>query len=404
LGNPQKNLKFIHVAGTNGKGSTCTMLSYILKEAGYKTGLFISPYLVDFRERIQINNEMIKKEDLANSVFCVKSAVERMVKDGKNHPTEFEIVTASAMFYFNSQNTDIVVLEVGMGGRLDATNVIKNPIATIITSISMDHKEHLGDTLEKIAFEKASIIKYGCPVIVSPQKDSVLNVIRQVAINNLSRLHIIDKNQIEIKEFGAYGQKLRYIDKSSSLGISDFQLNLIGNHQSLNVLTVLKTIEILSKKGYKISSQNIKEGLKKVTFPGRLEILSNSPFVIIDGAHNEEGLTMLYQNIKSYFPDHNIHLFFGMLADKDLYDSLKPLVFLCKSITTLTPNNPRAQKSSDTAKFIKSKIGTDININICNESSDSLNFIKKGENDINIYFGSLYMLGEIKGLFASLNN
>jgi len=399
LGNPQKNLKFIHVAGTNGKGSTCSMLSYVLTEAGYKTGLFISPYLVDFRERIQLNNQLISEDDLVNAVACVKAATERMVKEGKNHPTEFEIVTAVAMVYYNIQKADIVILEVGMGGRLDATNIIDKPELCIITSISMDHSEYLGHTLEEIAFEKASIIKYGCPVVVYPQKDSVHNVIRQFAVNKLSRLYAVNPKDIEIINYGPWGQKLKYNNSASSLNISSFELSLIGVHQSLNALTVLKALEILIDIGYNITNHHIVSSLQKVRFMGRLEILSKNPLIIIDGAHNAEGIETLTHNLKTYFSNYEIHLFFGMLSDKEMSSQLSDLALLCKEIITVTPDNPRAKPATETAAMFEN--WTDAPIYACDNLEESLSHIGLGENVINIYCGSLYMIGAARNLILN---
>lgn len=394
LGNPQKDLKCIHVAGTNGKGSTCTMLSYILKDAGFKTGLFTSPYLEDFRERIQLDNELMEKDDLINAVSVVKAAITIMVNEGKNHPTEFEIVTAIAFYYFNIKQVDFVVLEVGMGGRLDATNVIKKPEVVVITSISKDHSDYLGDTVEKIAYEKASIIKKGCQVVVYPQKGSVYNVIREMAFNNISRIHLVDKAHIEILEFSPDGQRLKYLNPETNTGIEKFDLSLIGAHQSINSLVVLKTVEILIKKGYNISNGNILNGMKKVKFMGRMEILSKNPMLIIDGAHNPDGIATLSSNIRDYFSGYDVHIFFGMLADKDISSSIKMLMPYCKSVVTLTPNNPRAQKADDTAKMFRKL--SDIDVVACDSIDESTKYIKRGKKDVNIYCGSLYMIGDAR--------
>lgn len=394
MGNPHKKLKYIHAAGTNGKGSTCTMLSYILKDAGYKTGLFTSPYLEDFRERIQIDNELMDKDDLINCVSVVKGAVDRMVREGRNHPTEFEIVTAVAFYYFHIMQVDIVVLEVGMGGRLDATNVIEKPEVVIITSISKDHSEYLGDTVEKIAYEKASIIKKGSQVVVYPQKKSVFNVIREMAFNKISRIHLVDKDDIEILEFSPEGQKLRYLNIENKTGIYEFDLSLIGAHQAINSLVVLKTVDILISRGYNISKGNILNGMKNVKFIGRMEILSKDPMIVIDGAHNPDGIATLSSNIRDYFKGYDINLFFGMLGDKDVTTSIKMLLPYVKSAVTLTPNNPRAQKAEVTAEMFRAH--SDIEVTACDDIQASTRYIKTGEKDVNIYCGSLYMIGDAR--------
>lgn len=394
MGNPHKKLKYIHAAGTNGKGSTCTMLSYILNDAGFKTGLFTSPYLEDFRERIQINNEIMDKEDLVNCVSVVKGAVDRMVREGRNHPTEFEIVTATAFYYFHIMQVDLVVLEVGMGGRLDATNVIEKPEVVIITSISKDHSEYLGDTVEQIAYEKASIIKKGSHVVVYPQKKSVFNVIREMAFNKISRIHAVDKNHMEILDYSPEGQRLNYTNPETNTGIDEFDLSLIGAHQSINALVVLKTVEILIKKGYNISRKNILNGMKNVKFMGRMEVLSKNPMIIIDGAHNPDGIATLSSNIRDYFKGYDINLFFGMLGDKDVTSSIKMLLPYVTTAVTLTPSNPRAQKAEVTADMFRDH--SDIEVTACDNIEESTKYIKTGQKDVNIYCGSLYMIGDAR--------
>jgi dihydrofolate synthase/folylpolyglutamate synthase len=396
LGNPQDMLKFIHVAGTNGKGSTCVMLSYVLKEAGYNTGLFISPFLENFNERIQIDNIPITDEDLALSVTIVKCAIDTMLEEGRNHPTEFEVVTATAMVYYHRKDVDIVILEVGMGGRLDATNVIKTPEVVVITSISNDHSEYLGDTLEKIAFEKASIIKANSDVVIYPQKESVYEVIKNYANEKSAIIYPVDIKDITIVTFGPLGQKLSYNNKSTNTGVKDFNLNLIGSHQSTNCLTALKTIEVLIDKGYVIKTNHIVEALSKVTFNGRMEVLSQIPFILIDGAHNSDGLERLAENLATYFKNFNVRLFFGMLADKEVSSSLQVLLSQCSDVVTLTPDNPRAKSAKDTAEMIKEI--SDIEVAACDDIAQSLDYIKTGSNDINLFCGSLYLIGHVRTL------
>lgn len=402
LGDPHNKLKFIHVAGTNGKGSTCVMLSYVLREAGYRTGLFISPYLESFNERIQIDNSPIANEDLASSVSIVKNAIDDMLNEGFSHPTEFEVVTATAMVYYNQKAVDIVVLEVGMGGRLDATNVIKTPEVVVITSISNDHSEYLGDTLEKIAFEKASIIKPNCDVVIYPQKETVFEVIRDFAVEKSAIIHTVDEKDISIVSFGPHGQKLIYNNKSTNTGIEIFSLNLIGSHQAINCLTVLKTIEVLINKGYKIVPSHITRAFETVTFNGRMEILSQRPLIIIDGAHNSDGLERLAENIEAYFTSYNIRLFFGMLVDKEISSSLKTLLSHCSDVVTLTPDSPRAKNAVDTAEMINGL--SKIKVTVCDDLAQSLDYIQTESNHVNLFCGSLYLIGNIRTLIVSNYN
>lgn len=402
LGNPQDKLKFIHVAGTNGKGSTCVMLSYVLKEAGYHTGLFISPFLESFNERIQIDNMPITDEDLALSVSIVKSAIDAMLEEGRNHPTEFEVVTATALVHYYRKAVDIVILEVGMGGRLDATNVIRTPEVVVITSISNDHSEYLGDTLEKIAYEKASIIKTESDVVVYPQKESVYEVIKHFAVKKSAVINPVDIKDISIVSFGPFGQELSYNNKSTNTGIKDFTLKLIGSHQAINCLTVLKTIEVLIDKGYAIDSKQIIKAFETVTFNGRMEILSQIPYILIDGAHNSDGLERLAENIAIYFKNFNVRLFFGMLADKEVSSSLKILLSQCSDVVTLTPDNPRAKTAKDTAELIKEI--TEIEVTVCDNIAQFFDYIKTGSNDVNLFCGSLYLIGRVRTLINSQMN
>ncbi|MGD9475885.1 MAG: folylpolyglutamate synthase/dihydrofolate synthase family protein, partial [Eubacteriaceae bacterium] len=306
MDNPQKKLKFIHIAGTNGKGSTSTMTATILKEAGYKTGLFTSPFLEKFNERIQINNSPISDEGLVSATAFVKERIEIMLKQGKPHPTEFEMVTAVGLQYFYQEQVNLVVLEVGMGGRLDATNIIENPLAVVIMSISMDHTDYLGNTLAEIAFEKASIIKENSDVVVYPQEAEALKAIEDFAASKNARIVYVNPNDIEILSHHTGIQTLNYL--GDHLTLKSFDLKLLGSHQALNCLTALEVIALLKQKGYAISDVAITRALSTVVFPGRFEIFSESPVILIDGAHNSNGIQAFVKNMDLYFPSRNINL------------------------------------------------------------------------------------------------
>lgn len=395
MDNPQDKLKFIHIAGTNGKGSTSTMIASILTTAGYKTGLFTSPFLEAFNERIQLNNEPIDDESLINATVFVKERIEALMAQGEPHPTEFEMVTAVGLQYFYEKQVDVVVLEVGMGGRLDATNVIKNPLAVVIMGISMDHTDYLGNTLGEIAFEKASIIKEGSDVIVYPQEPEALKAILEVAKSNHARVQLVNPDDIGIIDFNSQGQTLRHSGKD--LLLDDFHLKLLGSHQSLNCLTALEVIRLLQTKGYHISSSDITTALARVIFPGRFEIFTDSPVILIDGAHNSNGIQSFVRNMDEYFPKKKINLYFGMLEDKDIEESLSYLVPMAATIHTLTPNSDRAMPAMTMASLIHKKYGKTVDFyDTMDVAIESIDLNKKEE--VNVFVGSLYMIGEARTL------
>ena len=312
--------KIIHVAGTNGKGSTCSLIHDVLMEAGYKTGLFISPYLEEFTERIQINKHHINKDSLARITALVNDKVSLMLSEGYDHPTEFEIVTAIGFKYFQEENIDFLVLEVGLGGRFDATNVVEEPLVSVITSISYDHMEQLGDSLEKIAYEKAGIIKAGRPAVIYPQADNIKKVIRDVARSKNSPVYEADKGNIEKTRSDNRGQWFKYL-KRDVFNLPEIKINLLGDHQLLNGLTALLTLEIIKKKGYGISPESIIKGFSNCRFPGRFEIVNTSPLIILDGGHNIDGISSFTKTLKDRFKS-KITFFFGILKDKSPEEAL----------------------------------------------------------------------------------
>ncbi|MGD9567247.1 MAG: folylpolyglutamate synthase/dihydrofolate synthase family protein [Sedimentibacter sp.] len=399
LGNPQDSYKIIHIAGTNGKGSTSNMIHDVLMAAGYKTGLFISPYLEEFTERIQINKVQIDKEALARITSLVKEKIEIMIDEGYNHPTEFEVVTAIGFKYFQEQDIDFLVLEVGLGGRFDATNVVSNTLVSVITSISYDHMEYLGDTLEKIAFEKAGIIKENSNVVIYPQNDNVVNTIVDIAKMRNANYYLTHKNNIKKinKTNGNLtGQWFKYL-KNDVFDLPEVKITFLGEHQLFNALTALRALEIIKLSGYSITEESILTGFKSVKFAGRFEILHENPVIVLDGGHNIDGIEAFSKAVKEYFKDNKIILFFGMLKDKKPKDVLNYLVPLCKEIYTLTPNNPRAMKASDLAGLIKSNYN--INVTVLDNYDDILKIVKNANKDEYIAFvGSLYMIGNVRTL------
>lgn len=396
LGNPQNSYKIIHIAGTNGKGSTSNMIHDVLMASGYKAGLFISPYLEEFTERIQVNKQHIDKDSLARITQLVKEKIDIMIKEGYNHPTEFEVVTAIGFKYFQEQNIDFLVLEVGLGGRFDATNVVNNTLVSVITSISYDHMEYLGDTLEKIAFEKAGIIKENSNVVVYPQQDEILNVIRDVAKSKGTSVYETDKNNIIKLKGNLTGQWFKYL-KTDVFNLSEAKINFLGEHQLYNVLTALRTLEIIKRDGFNITENSIVEGLKTCRFAGRFEILSENPVIILDGGHNINGIEYFSKAIKENFDENKIILFFGMLKDKNPEDVLPYILPLCKEVYTLTPNNPRAMKSTYLSELINKH--SDIKTIPLDDYNQIIPVVKNiNKNDIIAFVGSLYMIGDVRTL------
>jgi len=394
LGNPQNHLKFIHIAGTNGKGSTASMLSHAFCRCGYKTGLFISPFVVCFNERIQINNKYIPDVRLAQITNKVKLQIEKNLKEGIALPTEFELVTAIALVYFYEEKTDIIVFEVGMGGRLDATNVINTNLLSIITSISYDHKEHLGDSIEKIAYEKACIIKPDRPCVVMDQSNLVIDVIKNKAKSLNSDIYVASTDNFKVINSSYCGQKIIYKDEY------EINLPLAGSYQVKNLSCVLRAIELLNSMNIKIDINKAIAGIEQTRFPGRFEAICDNPVIILDAAHNEEGVLMLCDNLSRFFLDKNIVLFIGKLKDKDFSYAFKNLLLNKQKIYTLTPPNERAMPSYELTNFIKNCYNIDtVNIDL----DDILSCLDYNEKDtVYVFAGSIYLISSVRKLLKQI--
>ncbi len=336
LGNPQDKLRFVHVAGTNGKGSVCRLLSSVLTEAGYKTGLFISPYIVDFRERIQINNELIEEKALEDAVERTFPILQRLRDEGCVI-TEFEYVMALEFLIHSEAQCDVVVLETGMGGLLDCTNVIKPPLCTVITKIGLDHTAVLGDTIERIAEQKCGIIKSGSIVVTSTQRAEAMAVIERTCEDK--NVPLIKSESLDVSVLGESlsGTTLGY----KGLNLS---LKLLGNHQIENAKTALATIEQLRQQ-FDITDKNIIDGFSVTTNPARFELLSENPAIVLDGAHNPDGIEAFINAYKKYFGDKRAVLILGMLSDKDSKSSVKLLRGLFSTVYTVPVDNPRTLSS-----------------------------------------------------------
>lgn len=388
LGNPQEKLRFVHVAGTNGKGSVCSLLSSVLTKSGCKTGLYISPYILDFRERMQINGEMIPERELTELVEKTFPLVEQMAAEGEEI-TEFEFITALAMQWFAQQHCDVVVLEVGLGGRFDATNVIAAPLVSVIMSISLDHTAILGDTVEKIAFEKCGIIKCGGTTVCFPtQPEPAFRVIQQIAAERENTLRVADCNMVTPLSTGLHGTELRYQNTT-------LHLPFIGNHQIKNAATVLTVLEVLRKKGIDISEQAIAEGFSAARFPARLEVLCEKPAFLLDGAHNPGGAAALADAVKQYLTAENIVAVTGMLADKDTHTAIEKLSGLFSHVITLTPSNPRALSAEELAEQWRQHCTDVFAIHDRSEAVRKA-FALAGTNGAIVVFGSLYLAADIR--------
>lgn len=384
-GEPDNNLKFIHIAGTNGKGSTSVMIAQILKEAGYKVGLFTSPSLQAFNERLQINGVMISDKEL----FAISNELEPLLKKMEEPPTEYELTTEIAFNYFKNNNCDIVILEVGLGGRFDATNIIKAPELAIITAINFDHTQLLGNTLKDITLAKCGIIKPNSHVLLFEQEDEICNTVTEVCKKHNAKLTIVDFSQIHMMSQTLKGQ---------ILDINEFHnlfLPLLGHHQSKNACVAINAVKLLNKHGFNVSNDAIYNGLKNAFIPARFEIINQNPLVILDGGHNPQCFDVLINTLNEYF-NKKIVFVIGVLKDKDYKLMIKKIAPIAKFCYTVTPNSQRALQANELSKLL-----TPLNIpNICCESVDhALNLAMFNTKDIICCVGSLYLAGDIRNYF-----
>lgn len=350
LGNPQDQLRVVHIAGTNGKGSTLAFLAGIFRESGYRAGRYVSPASFSYEERFRINEENISKKDLCFYMEKIKNVAEEMVKDGLSHPTMFEIETALSFLYFLDKKVDVVLLETGMGGRLDATNVVKKPIATVIASIGMDHMQFLGDTLEKIASEKAGIIKEGCPVISYDNTKEVNEVIKNKAKQMHAKVTFVNSAGIRVLQESLNGESFSY-RSSDGRWYEKIEIPLLGRHQINNAALALETLNVL-KNYYCISDFQTEDGMRKTIWRGRIEILEREPMVICDGAHNPDGAKSLLSFLQNNFTNQRLIYIMGVLSDKDYEQMVQILAPAADKIYTVAPDNPRALSSRELCNCI----------------------------------------------------
>lgn len=408
LGNPHEDLDVIHVAGTNGKGSVCKYLEEGLSACGYKVGLYTSPFIERFNERIRLGGADISDEDLQIFTERVLKASDEMVAEGLDSPTEFEVVTAIAFLYFKEKGADITVLEVGLGGSGDSTNVVKKPLACAITSIAFDHMDRLGNTLAEIAVNKAGIIKEGVPVISNVPEREAAQVIARTAYEKNSKLYDISKNKFMIFDETPFSQKVSMDIYGTDY--SDVEISMTGKHQGENLKTALTIIEVLRKeRKIKVERSKLYEGLKKAVQPGRFEVLVGKsvsggeadagqyerPMVIIDGAHNEAGACALRETVSRYFEGQRVLLVTGMLADKQVDDILKHFTAITDKMIITEPDNPRKLSVVRLGEILN-KMGIEPV-----KAKDAREGVKLAESmldeyDLILFAGSLYLIGDVR--------
>lgn len=394
LGNPHLELKVVHIAGTNGKGSTLSFLQSIIMESGYRVGRYSSPAVFEYREIIRVNNDYIDEFSLANIISTIKEKCDDMVNEGLSHPTPFEIETAMAFVYFKQKMCDIVLIECGLGGETDATNVFEKVLCSVITTISLDHTQFLGTTIDEISKVKAGIIKKGCPVIMSNQSNEAIEAVGLMAKQKESEL--IVTNCVYKFKPNEYITNFKYVASNNEIYYAD--LKMLGTYQAINAATAVETALVLEKLGFNVKS-NIESGLERAFWPGRLEIICKDPFIIIDGAHNPGAVGELRKSIDLYFTNKRITFIMGVLADKDFSQEAEIIADKAVNIITITPNNARALDGIKLAETLKV-----YNKNV--EVSDTLEeavlvakeSIKNNQTDMILAFGSLSFLSDFKNI------
>ena len=428
LGDPQDELKFIHIAGTNGKGSVAAYLSSIFKSAGLKVGRYISPTISDYLERFDINGRCMTKKDFARYMDIVRPVCDAMTAEGLDHPTPFEMETAIAFLYFKEKNCDIVVLECGMGGRLDATNIIRNKLSCVFAHIDMDHMQYLGDTVDKIASEKAGIITDTVPVITGPQYEAVMKVLRKAAVDHDADIYTVkdDKDVIPapgVREMSSYISGVKINLRGGSFYMSDepgkrkYKTPLLGTHQIINSAVAVRCAQAVREacedgrydigddlrariiKG--LTEESIAAGLKNVKWPARLQIISTKPLTVIDGAHNPDAAARLKESLDELIPGRDRILIMGMLKDKD---AEKVADIMCRDammvFTVTPPDNPRAMRSPDLARIVSGYNPRVTSLDSVEEAVEMARmFAVQNDNSVIIAFGSLSYMGRMLKIY-----
>lgn len=392
LGNPQKELRFVHIAGTNGKGSVLAYVSTILKAAGYKVGRYVSPTIFEYRERIQVNNRSITQKALCEQVERMQAICQELVAEGKPHPTPFEVETAMAFQYFRDSGCDIVVLETGMGGRLDATNIIENTLVAVLVSVSMDHMQYLGKDLAAIAGEKAGIFKPGCHVVTAVQEPEVMSVVENRARELAVAVTVAEPAKAKKIRYGLEKQRFDY-DIWKNL-----EIRLAGKHQIDNAVLVIEVIKALGEKGFVITEKALRQGLQETEWLGRFSVIGKKPFFVVDGAHNEDAAKKLAESIEFYFTNRRIIYIMGILRDKE-YEKIIELTYAYADqiLAVATPNQARTLSAYELATEV-ARLHPNVTAVESLEEAVELAYLLAGKEDVIIAFGSLSFMGKIMNI------
>ncbi len=392
LGHPEKKLRFVHVAGTNGKGSTCACIASILTKAGYRTGLYISPFVVCWNERVQINGQYISDEEFAQAVAAVGAAAEAM----EDLPSQFELETALALWHFARRGCDFAVMEVGMGGAWDATNVIPAPEAAVLCAIALDHTAVLGNTVGEIAAVKAGIIKPGCDVVSYGNEPEAEKVIDEVCRSKGCRHFRPDFRRITVLERSLTGVRFHYAAHR------DLFLPLAGTYQPNNAALAIETAEVLRTRGYGISNAAIREGLAAVRWPGRFELIHRDPLFILDGSHNPQGMLATVESLKTFFPGQKLWFLIGIMADKDVRSVARLLAPLAAGFAAVEPPNPRAMKAGELASLLSAETGAPaLPFPTIGEGAAWV-LARAGKDGVCAALGSLYFSAQVREAVSAL--
>ena len=396
IGNPEKELKIIHIAGTNGKGSVSAFLDGILRANGYRTGRYLSPSVVDYREKIQVNGQFIPKTKVSEYLTALYEKADEMVKDGFPHPTSFEIETAMAFWYLKDKKCDFAVIETGMGGKDDSTNVIPSPLVCVFTSVSEDHLGIIGNNVEEIALTKSGIIKDGTTVVVAPQKESILKVFTDAAAEHRDvDVRVIRREDIVIP-VKAGKVKLPGMQKFSYKNYKNIQISLLGEYQPENAAVALETAEVLMAKGVRLNEEKTRKGLKETLWPARFEILGKKPPVIADGAHNPDGVAHLMKTMDGYFTNVPIIYIMGVLKDKAVDEMIHLSAAKAMHIITVTPpDNPRGMSAFELAQKIK-EVNPSVSAADSVEEALEEACLMAGPDGVILAFGSLSYMGKLR--------
>ena len=391
IGNPQDKLKFVHIAGTNGKGSVSACIAQVLYEAGYNTGLYTSPHLMRINERLKVNDAEIEDEEFAGLITKVRAAVCNM----REEPNQFDVLTAAAFEFFYNKGCDIVVLETGLGGRLDSTNIIKSPEVAVITKVDMDHIKELGNTIEKIAAEKAGIIKPNTEIIVDGRNTAVMQIFKAACIKNNCRLNVSEPDKIKNLNTGLNYSSFSYKE------LSDIKLRLLGLYQPGNAVLAVEVLKLLIKKGFRISNDNIKNGLFNVKWQARFELLSRHPCFIIDGSYNPAVIRETLKSLNAYFPNKKVRFILGILSDKNIAEIIGDIKNFACEIAVIAPPSTKACETSGMLEMIKAV--SDVKAEEFENIAEAVKYILDSavKEDIICATGSLYSVAEIRKQFTA---